>query len=136
MDSQHEITPGVFYLNHPHHRNRLPEKSQWTITKIEERACFAKALGEGWVSNDVGWGLHQAASSNRLLFAPLCAPGGGGPGLVSRVVYHLVAYLYPPDITSGDIPSCSGRSGCVLPDIFSGDIPLSLCRSSRKSSLP
>ncbi len=40
MQPQHEITPGVFYINHPLHRNNAPGKSQWCISETEERACF------------------------------------------------------------------------------------------------
>jgi hypothetical protein len=32
-------------------------------------------------------------ASNRLLFAPLFAPGGEGPGLIYRIVQYLAAYL-------------------------------------------
>lgn len=58
MEPQQEIAPGVFYFNHPHHRNNWPKKSQWSITKSEEKDCFAKTLSERWVLNGVGWGLH------------------------------------------------------------------------------
>lgn len=58
MQPQHEIVSGVFYVNHPPHRNNAAEKSQWCISEVEERDCFAKALSKRWILDDVGWGLH------------------------------------------------------------------------------
>lgn len=68
MQPQHEIVSGVFYVNHPPHRNDAAEKSQWCISEIEERDCFAKALSKRWILDDVGWGLHLVQYTDPFLF--------------------------------------------------------------------
>lgn len=50
-------------VNHPHHRNGNPKKSQWSITTVEEVAVFANALAEGWFGTTAGWGLHPPGST-------------------------------------------------------------------------
>ena len=67
MQPHHQITSGVFYVNHPPHRNRTAGKSQWRITEIEERSCFEKTLSKSWVLADVGWGLHLVDGRVRYL---------------------------------------------------------------------
>ena len=46
------------YRPHPHHRNRMPGKSQWTIPVADEITCFKRAATSGWLLNLAGWGLH------------------------------------------------------------------------------
>lgn len=46
------------YLIHPHHRNRNPEKSQWTVTHQEELQSFTRALAAEWTVDSFGWGVH------------------------------------------------------------------------------
>jgi hypothetical protein len=53
-----EIVNGIFYYHHPHHRNWANNKSQWLITEPEETVCFRHALNQGWLLNQIGWGLH------------------------------------------------------------------------------
>ena len=53
-----EIDSGVFYSHHPDHRNRTKNKSQWLITLDEETTCFRSSLNQGWLFNNIGWGLH------------------------------------------------------------------------------
>ena len=55
-----EIVPGVWYLNHPHHRSTTQKdtKSQWIISVAEEVQAFTHAHGNGWLQSSAGWGLH------------------------------------------------------------------------------
>ena len=50
--------PGIKYLHNPRHRDGSPGKSQWTIDKPEELACFKNALSNKWVLPYTGWGLY------------------------------------------------------------------------------
>jgi hypothetical protein len=56
-------TPPPTYSPNPAHRDGTALKSQWTIGPDDEAACFDYAWSEGWVVNDIAWGVH--------------APGGG-----------------------------------------------------------
>jgi len=56
---QKEIAPGIYYVNHPHHRDATNhDKSQWTITGDEEEATFSRTVNQGWYKQSTGWGLH------------------------------------------------------------------------------
>lgn len=48
------------YQIHPHHRNGHPHKSQWTISELEEQACYAATVTAAWILDRRGWGLHFA----------------------------------------------------------------------------
>jgi len=75
---QYTIAPGIIYRVHPHHRNRTPGKSQWTISENQERDVFVNSRRQNWLLGDLGWGLHivakrvaylgVASNPNRQLF--------------------------------------------------------------------
>lgn len=56
---------GVIYIHKADHRNRAPQKSQWTISEQQERDCFGNILGliymDGFGSPNGCWGLHIVA---------------------------------------------------------------------------
>ena len=52
------------YRSNPPHRNRAPEKSQWTITRDQEIAAFELAWRRSWLLSCAGWGFHY--EENRL----------------------------------------------------------------------
>jgi len=54
----YSIAPGLSYCVHPHHRNRMRGKSQWTIGANEERDVFVSAKTQNWIQSSEGWGLH------------------------------------------------------------------------------
>jgi hypothetical protein len=56
--SRRTVTVPVEYQIHPHHRNRTPGKSQWTITELAEVGAFEVARGRNWLTLGTGWGLH------------------------------------------------------------------------------
>jgi hypothetical protein len=49
------------YLPNPKHRDKSPNKSQWTITVADELVCFREADQRAWLLVDEGWGLHLTA---------------------------------------------------------------------------
>ena len=55
---QEEIRTGVFYSHHPDHRNNSVNKSQWEISKEQEKECFIHVIEQTWIINNVGWGFH------------------------------------------------------------------------------
>jgi hypothetical protein len=55
----HVIAQGVTYSHHPHHRNRTPDKSQWTIPESDERGVFIDAMNQNWLKQSSGWGLYS-----------------------------------------------------------------------------
>jgi hypothetical protein len=55
--STYTIAPGVTYGVHPHHRNGMRRKSQWTISEDQERGVFVDARDKNWILQDIGWGL-------------------------------------------------------------------------------
>ena len=56
---QVEIIEGVYYICNPVHRNRTPQKSQWTIDEEQEKCAFLTTYKRHWiVDNDTGWGFH------------------------------------------------------------------------------
>lgn len=79
------IAPGLDYFHHPDHRNSNPNKSQWTITREEERASFSQAFAEDWLRDTDGWGLHTPSGLPEYLGTALdrkvfVAKFVGGPG--------------------------------------------------------
>ena len=48
------------YSPNPQHRNRTPEKSQWSISLAQEIACFNTTYANQWIDNNNGWGLHYS----------------------------------------------------------------------------
>jgi len=52
------VAHGVHYLNHPHHRNGMPGKSQWAISEADEVQSFIRAGANHWLRVSEGWGLH------------------------------------------------------------------------------
>jgi len=53
-----KIVEGVIYIVHPDHRNKTPNKSQWTIAKNLEICCFRLSHRSNWLMGQAGWGLH------------------------------------------------------------------------------
>jgi len=46
------------YLSHLPHRNKNPEKSQWTISIDEEVSIFRASENNQWLFATHGWGLN------------------------------------------------------------------------------
>ncbi|CAD5373565.1 hypothetical protein RA210_U360005 [Rubrivivax sp. A210] len=48
------------YIPHPQHRNAAfaSQKSQWSISVLEETQTFTSALAAEWTANDAVWGLY------------------------------------------------------------------------------
>jgi hypothetical protein len=57
----------ITYAAHPAHRNRTPDKSQWTITVRQEVWCFDCSLRNSWLENRMGWGLHLVGGKPKVL---------------------------------------------------------------------
>lgn len=56
------------YVIHPDHRNRSPEKSQWSIDPPREFQVFQCSKQRGWLSRgSSGWGLHIPNGSPEIL---------------------------------------------------------------------
>ncbi len=51
-------TDNPLYVIHPHHRNGMRTKSQWTIPQPEEMSCFSDSYLTIWRTHGAGWGLH------------------------------------------------------------------------------
>ena len=49
------------YAPNPQHRNKTKGKSQWSISRAQEVACFDTTHANQWVENNNGWGLHYSA---------------------------------------------------------------------------
>ena len=49
------------YEPNPVHRDRTPDKSQWTIPPADETACFDQSVVRGWLGPTRGWGVHLVA---------------------------------------------------------------------------
>ncbi|QOJ27756.1 MAG: hypothetical protein HRU80_02295 [Ignavibacteriales bacterium] len=58
------IFSNICYRSHPHHRNGANNKSQWTITAMQEFECFRRCLTENWIKEQIGWGLHFSDTSS------------------------------------------------------------------------
>ncbi len=61
IEVEHEIFVGIYYLHKADHRNGSPKKSQWIITKDEERSSFKRAFNSKWIvlsHSESYWGLH------------------------------------------------------------------------------
>lgn len=58
----HTRHEGAFYVHNVLHRNGNPQKSQWSISELDERNCFENAAGflhiYGWTLTFCCWGLH------------------------------------------------------------------------------
>ena len=61
------VLNGIQYGCHPAHRNRSPDKSQWTIEPLEEIACFIHTHQQGWIVGTRAWGLHLINGNPRYL---------------------------------------------------------------------
>ena len=48
IEQQYQIGNGVYYVHKMDHRDQSYEKSQWTITEVEERTCFTFAHQSNW----------------------------------------------------------------------------------------
>jgi len=46
------------YTHNKNHRNGNPRKSQWSISKDEEKLCFDCSKNNQWLNEFDGWGLH------------------------------------------------------------------------------
>ena len=51
------------YVPNVIHRNRTPNKSQWTITLEEELNTFRSCTNNRWYLEHVGWGLHLSGNN-------------------------------------------------------------------------
>ena len=59
------IFPDISYIHKKDHRDNTPEKSQWTISELEERDCFEFSLRNNWNTPDcVSWGLYFDHTGN------------------------------------------------------------------------
>ena len=60
VNQEIEILPEIFYTHKIDHRNNSGEKSQWTITELEEKSCFKYSLESYWNKPHyyISWGLY------------------------------------------------------------------------------
>lgn len=58
-----EVDAREHYWCHPHHRNGNSQKSQWSITRLEEVSSFAAAPKGVCSDPSVRWGTHFANAS-------------------------------------------------------------------------
>ena len=60
MNQKFTVLPGITYIHKKDHRDKTPEKSQWTIFEAEERSCFVHGIKNNWNTPQkfVSWGLH------------------------------------------------------------------------------
>jgi hypothetical protein len=60
VNQEIEILPEILYTHKIDHRNNSGEKSQWTITELEERSCFKYSLEYSWNKphHYISWGLY------------------------------------------------------------------------------
>jgi len=73
-----KIAADVIYKPNKQHRDKNPNKSQWTISILEEVKVFENTYPNNWIDQSVGWGLHfvnngvqylgNASNQNRRLF--------------------------------------------------------------------
>jgi len=61
-----QIKPGLHYACHPDHRNGNGNKSQWTIIKTDEIACFMHAHAQAWVDGRRAFGIFPLGNPNYL----------------------------------------------------------------------
>jgi len=58
----------ITYVHKKDHRDKSPQKAQWTISEQEERSCFKFGMESSWnIPVFVSWGLHldnEAKASN------------------------------------------------------------------------
>ena len=55
------------YTIHPHHRDKNPSKSQWSISPDNEIATFTNAKLSCWLINDSGWGVFPVSGTPTYL---------------------------------------------------------------------
>ncbi|HGO5857265.1 TPA: hypothetical protein ACK3JJ_001923 [Mannheimia haemolytica] len=55
------------YQVHPQHRNRHPEKSQWSISESEEEGLFKSSFSNGWLHPEDNEKCFGIISNNRKL---------------------------------------------------------------------
>lgn len=64
-------TMGAFYKPNPQHRNDNPNKSQWAISKKEERGIFKLTCSFNWIYNNnnksLGFGIKKDNNRTVLL---------------------------------------------------------------------
>ncbi len=60
-------TVTVAYCHKGDHRNAAPGKSQWDISKKDERTCFTDAMRAGWTRQKFAWGLHLQGGTVSIL---------------------------------------------------------------------
>jgi hypothetical protein len=59
LDAEFLVLSNVKYIHKMDHRNQSDEKSQWIISKTQERDCFVNAMTSGWnLPIHHCWGLH------------------------------------------------------------------------------
>jgi hypothetical protein len=61
------IGPGFSYVIHPDHRNGNHNKSQWTISEVNELNVFVGTYQQSWFANTVGWGIFVVDGNIRYL---------------------------------------------------------------------
>lgn len=59
--------PNNAYHCHPDHRNGNLNKSQWTITQVQELDAFRYAEANKWLDGAKGWGLHLVNGAAQYL---------------------------------------------------------------------
>jgi len=99
---QFEVLPGIFYVNHPHHRDPAnPDKSQWTIAREYERDVFRITMTRHWCDSRTGWGLHTPDGLVQYLGRARALPGETGARLfVAKFVHDITSPIwhgYPAD---------------------------------------
>ena len=88
---------GHQYFAKRDHRDRTPDKSQWTIREDYERSVFERTVVESWLADGHGWGLHLAAGSVNKLGESARGHGDVRDLFVAFFVMDSVCHGYPSD---------------------------------------
>ena len=85
------------YASKPDHRDGTSTKSQWTISVIDEHACFALGVDSDWKLGPHSWGLHLIDGTAAYLGRAAVNPG---PNMDLCIAFFQLAdtcHGYPSD---------------------------------------
>lgn len=67
-DGNNQVQVIECYQIHPQHRDKTPNKSQWTISRAEELSVFANAVCENVIDNgQYMWGIYIPGAEPEVL---------------------------------------------------------------------
>lgn len=97
--------PMLGYRPHPKHRSGAPGASQWTITTLEERACFELSAASGWLAGTRGIGVHILGGKARNL-------GVARGGVTFIAVFRAGSewHGYPEDTRAARVTSAAAKA--------------------------